>query len=280
MIFGPQPSQRIFRWDSCWNSRRGRRRSPLAPIERTLNDSVVEFGVSGMLRNSDLIMYDRTTETLWQQFTGKAIVGGMVGARLTAVPAPLVSYQQFRTAFPDGLVLSTDTDFAFASSYGINPYGGYDSGEPYASYFPADPDPRLPATERVVALELDDGVAYPFSFLREARVVNDTRGGREIVVVWTPGAASALDTRVIADARDVGAGAVFSRELDGRLLTFLPNPADEQTLRDEQTGSVWNIFGAAVAGELAGAHLTPVVHCDHFWFAWAAFFPNTALVQG
>ena len=172
---------------------------------------MVEFGVSGMLRNSDLIMYDRTTETLWQQFTGKAIVGGMVGARLTAVPAPLVSYQQFRAAFPDGLVLSTDT--GFGSSYGVNPYGGYDSGDPYTSYFPDDPDPRLRATERVVALELDDGVAYPFSFLREVRVVNDTRGGREIVVVWTPGAASALDTRVIADARDVGAGAVFSREL-------------------------------------------------------------------
>ena len=122
-------------------------------------------------------------------------------------------------------------------------------------------------------------IAYSFAYLARERVVQGTLGGEEIVIVWTPGTASALDTASIAEAQNVGATGVFRRELDGRLLHFAPNPDDEKTFIDQETRSVWDILGRAVKGELAGSALDVVVHGNHFWFAWAAFFPDTAFVR-
>ena len=89
-------------------------------FHRQLGAQTLDFAVSGLLRNSDLVMYDRNTETLWQQATGRAIIGSLVGARLEGVPATIVSFAQFREAFPDGLVMSRDTGWGRA--YGQNPY--------------------------------------------------------------------------------------------------------------------------------------------------------------
>ena len=94
-------------------------------FDRHLAGLTLEFGTSGLLRRSDLVMYDRTTETLWQQIGGAALVGDLVGARLQPLPASIVSWQQFRANFPDGLVLSRDT--GFVRDYGLNPYTGYDN---------------------------------------------------------------------------------------------------------------------------------------------------------
>ena len=247
-------------------------------FERVLEGQIVEFSVSGMLRNSDLVMWDRTTETLWQQLTGEALVGAMSGMTLDLLPAPIVSWGQFKQAFPQGLVLSRDT--GFTADYNLNVYEGYDSRGPYARFFGDETDPRLRANERVVAVDRnDDRVAYTFELLARERVLQDALGGEKIVVVWTPGTASALDGDAIAESRDVGATGVFRRELGGRRLSFAPNPDDEQTFVDRETRSVWDIFGRAVSGELAGAQLEAVVHGSHFWFAWAAFFPDTELVR-
>ena len=94
-------------------------------FDRRVGDQVFEFGVSGLLRNSDLIMYDRTTETLWQQFTGDGIIGELTGERLTFLPTSIVSFTDFREAFPDGQILSRDT--GLRGNYGSNPYAGYDT---------------------------------------------------------------------------------------------------------------------------------------------------------
>ena len=246
--------------------------------ERVLDGQTFEFGVSGLLRNSDLVMYDRTTESLWQQIGGKAIIGDMVGARLVAVPAPIVSLGQFRESFPEGIVLSRDT--GFVRRYGDNPYVGYDtSRRPFL--FSGQVDERLAALERVVTVELgSEHLAYAFGLLSAVGAFNDERAWRPVVVLWPPGTCSALDARDIAQARDVGATGVFRRELDDRILTFVPNNADpdRRTFLDEQTGSTWNIFGQAIAGELSGRSLPALVHANHFWFAWAAFQPDTVLI--
>ena len=76
----------------------------------------------------------------------------------------------------------------------------------------------------------------------------------------------------------MGSTGVFARDLNGRTLTFVPNPNDDQTFLDAETNSVWSLFGKAVGGELSGAQLTPIVHANHFWFAWAAFQPDTIVV--
>lgn len=241
-------------------------------FERELDGVVYEFGVSGVLRNSDLVMYDHQTETWWQQFTGEAIVGELTGALLNVVPSSIVSWGDFRATYPEAQVLSRDTGFAI--NYGFNPYVGYDSNEsPFL--FRGEFDPRLSPIERVVGVDLGgDAVAYPFSLLESERVIHDNVGGRDIVVFHQPGTASALDLSTIADARDVGAAAVYEPRAGGRSLTF---HATGGGFVDDKTGSTWNILGIATAGPLAGERLTPVVHGDHFWFAWAAFKPETAV---
>ena len=242
-----------------------------------MGGTTFDFGVSGTLRNSDLVMYDRQTESMWQQIGGTAIVGDMVGARLPVLPASIVSWGAFRAEYPDAIVLSRDT--GHARDYGRNPYAGYDSISNVPFLFRGVIDGQLSAFERVVTLDLSgEVVAYPFAFLEQERAVADLRGGREIVVFWTPGASSALDASAIDEGRDVGSTGVFERELDGQLLDFQPNPDDPSTFIDAQTQSVWNIFGRADSGPLAGAALTPVVHANHFWFAWAAFQPDTIIV--
>ncbi|MEX2159686.1 MAG: DUF3179 domain-containing protein [Dehalococcoidia bacterium] len=239
-------------------------------FERDVAGTVYDFGVSGLLRNSDLVMYDRQTESWWQQFTGEAIVGSLTGTVLDFVPASTVSFADFRAAHPAGMVLSRDTGFARA--YGTNPYVGYDeTTNPFL--FEGEADSRLPPAERVVAVELDgETVAYPFSALEERLVVEDTVGGTPIVVLFQPGTASALDASSIADSRDVGASGVFLPETDGRTLTFR---AEDGEILDDETGSTWDILGRAVDGPLEGTQLAPVIHGDHFWFAWAAFKPQT-----
>ena len=102
-------------------------------FDRRVDGRVLEFGVSGFLRNSDLIMYDRQTETWWQQFAGEAIVGELTGTRLEPIPARLESFAHFRERAPDGLVLVPAP--GMARGYGINPYERYDSrSHPYEFY--------------------------------------------------------------------------------------------------------------------------------------------------
>ncbi|MDE2967552.1 MAG: DUF3179 domain-containing protein [Chloroflexota bacterium] len=254
-------------------------------FESQIGDEVFKFGVSGLLRNSDLVMYDRNTESLWQQSSGRAIVGAMVGARLKYVPATVVTVGQLRSAYPDALVMSRET--GWDRPYGQNPYRGYDNpenGGPYSFFFDRDSiDERLPPAERVVSIEGPSGaaIAFAWSTLEQERVVHETFDGIDLAVFWTPGATSILDAGILRDGREVGTTAVFDSNLNGRALTFSVNPADEagQTFVDDQTGSVWDIFGRAVKGELTGSQLTRVIHSDHFWFAWQAFHPDTEVVS-
>lgn len=244
-------------------------------FERELNGRVHDFGVSGVLRNSDLVMYDRQTETWWQQFTGEAIVGELTGTLLDVVASSVVSWADFKATHPEGQVLSRDTGFPF--DYGFNPYVSYDSNEnPFL--FRGEPDDRLSPIERVVAVELnDEPVAYPFSLLDELSVVHDIVGGESIVVFHSSGTASALDANEVSQGRDIGASGVFRPEANGTVLTFR---ADGDNIVDNETNSVWNVLGTALQGPLAGTTLPPIVHGDHFWFAWAAFNPDTRIFEG
>ncbi len=245
-------------------------------FDRRFEDQVFEFGTSGLLRNSDLIMYDRTTETLWQQFTGEGIVGELAGEQLTFLPSTLVSFKDFSEAYPEGVVLSQNTGFDRA--YGRNPYAGYDSVEqPFL--FDGELDGRLPAMARVVTVSLDDAgvdVAYPVSTLAEVGVIYDNQEGQDLVVFHTFGTSSALGAETISIAEDVGATAVYDPNLNGQKLTF--SKVDEAIV-DAETGSTWNILGQAIDGPLTGETLTPIVHGDHFWFSWAAFKPDTIIYQ-
>ena len=242
-------------------------------FDATIDGQAHEFGTTGRLRNSDLVMYDRVTESWWQQFTGQALVGEYVGRQLDFVPSQVISFGDFAAEFPEGQVLQRPS---FNRSYGANPYASYDSTDGRPFLFTGELDTRLPATERVVGVELDGEVmAYPFSAVAEQSVVNDTLAGTPIAVMHKAGTASALDSRTINEGRDVGSVAVFRRKLDEQTLTFSANA--DGSFMDAETGSTWNILGEATAGELKGSQLERVLSFDHFWFAWSAFYPETGL---
>ena len=245
-------------------------------FDRRLDGVTYDFGTSGNLRSSDLVMWDRQTESWWQQLTGEAIVGELTGKVLTFLPAPIVSWEDFKAVNTDGKVLSRST--GFSRSYGRNPYIGYDKVDNPPFLLLDEPDGRLPPKERVVAVTIGDAdVAFPFSILERERVVNYSVNGRDLTVFFKPGTVSALDRSSIKESRDVGATGVFDPIVDRQKLSFR---TDGEDIVDNETGSVWNILGEAVEGPLTGKTLAPIVHANHFWFAWGAFKPDTKIYQG
>ena len=248
-------------------------------FERRLLGSAMRFRALDSLYRGGRLLWDSLTQSWWRQFTGEAIVGDYTGLRLQPRPSLLVSYAEFRRTFPQGRILGPNSrpDRDEESEYGATNYAGYDRGTEGPPFFDGVLDPRLPPTARVLALERnDEAVAFDFSHLADQRVVNDEVAGQPVVALWSPGALSVLDTPRIADARDVGAATVHGREVNGRLLTF---EFADGAFRDRETGSVWNLSGRAQSGSLAGAQLPLLVHGSPFWFAWAAFHPQTRLVR-
>ena len=245
-------------------------------FDRRLDGVVYDFGTSGKLRKSDLVMWDRQTESWWQQLTGEAIVGELAGKKLAFLPATIISWGDFKDASPSAKVLSQDT--GFSRNYGQNPYVGYDRADNPPFLFRGDLDGRLLPKERVAAVTVGDvDAAFPFSILAQEKVVNYNVGGRDLVVFFKPGTRSALDELLIGMSKEIGATGLFDAELDGRKLTFR---ADGDDFIDNETGSSWNILGEAIGGPLTGKKLTPLVHTNSFWFAVAAFKPETKIYQG
>ncbi|GAH38049.1 unnamed protein product, partial [marine sediment metagenome] len=129
-------------------------------FERTVDGEVLDFGTTGRLRFSNLIMYDRQTETWWQQASGEAIAGYLTGTQLAFLPASIISWEEFKSSFPDGTVLSRET--GFNRSYGRNPYTGYDNinNSPFLYRGPSTPG-ELPAVARVLTVDMGaEAVAY------------------------------------------------------------------------------------------------------------------------
>ena len=244
-------------------------------FDRRAAGRVLDFGTTGKLRFSDLVMYDRQTESWWQQAAGEAIVGTLTGTRLTPLPAQIVSWDTFKRTFAGGTVLSRRTGHRRA--YGQNPYAGYDSIDASPFLYRGPKDSRLRPMERVVTVSIGaDDVAYPFGTLERVHVVNDTAGGKAIAVFFGNGVTSALDQPSIAASREIGTAGAFNRTINGRTLTF---GWTGDRVVDRETRSTWNILGTAAAGRLKGARLTSVVHGQQFWFSWAVFRPKTRVYQ-
>jgi hypothetical protein len=154
----------------------------------------LEFGTTGKLRNSDLVMYDRQTESWWQQFLGEAIVGELTGRKLKMLPSRMESLAHFRERAPKGKLLVSHNIYR---SYGINPYVRYDSRNAPYPFFTGEMPDGVPAMMRVVVI---DGEAWTLPLLRAKGSVK--KG--DVEISWTAGQNSALDTRRISEGRDVG----------------------------------------------------------------------------
>jgi len=242
-------------------------------FDRRQGGRVLDFGTTGRLRKSDLVMYDRQTESWWQQFTGRAIIGELAGTVLTRIPASIVAFEDLGTTYPHAQVLSRKTGYSRA--YGKNPYRGYDSitDRPFLFFDPVDP--RLPPMERVLNVAAGGAQRlYPFSVLRKQPVINDQVGGVPVVVFSREGTLSVLDAGSIAGSRTVPSATAFRRDLGKQTLGF---ELSSGYITDRETGSRWNLLGVAVGGPLKGTRLHTVASGVHFAFAWLAFNPNSQI---
>jgi hypothetical protein len=246
-------------------------------FDRRVGGRTLRLGTTGKLRNSDLVMWDRQTQSWWQQFTGQALVGRLAGTTLRQLESEVLSWRQFKASYPHGTVLSRQT--GFDRPYGSNPYERYDANPAEQPFLYASrPDPRLPPKERVAAVfgAHGDTVVVPFSRLARKPVITGEVGGQPFVVLYQRGVASALDAGLIANRRDVGTAAAFDPRARSRALSF--TASERAGFTDAQTHSTWDITGRPVAGRLRGTQLAPLRHDEQFWFALAAFVPKAKLV--
>ena len=163
-------------------------------FDRRVAQGTLSFGVSGKLRNSDMIMYDRETESWWQQAIGEAIVGDLTGTELVSLPSWMESWETFATRNPDGLVMAEP---AFNRDYGTNPYVRYDSSNRPFLYSGEMPPHDIPALARVVRV---GDQAWPLTRLAAAGQLSE----QGVTLTWTAGQASALDSASIAAGKEVG----------------------------------------------------------------------------
>ena len=187
-------------------------------FDRRFKGTVLDFGTSGNLRNSDLVMWDRQTETWWQQFSGEGVIGEHAGELLTQIPATIAAWEDFAARHPDGTVLSQDT--GLDRPYGQQPYVGYDSID-QPPFFPVAnlDDDRLAPKERVALIDRPgDTVVVPFGALEAAGTIEVDVAGELLTVEWVGGVRSSLNGPSIGESEERGSARVTNTA--GELVTF------------------------------------------------------------
>jgi hypothetical protein len=232
--------------------------------DREVAGEVRTFGVSGLLWQSDLVMYDAESESLWSQLLATAIRGPLTGTELALRPSTMATWGEWRREHPKTQVLlpppESDTVKGFQTrDYDRNPYVGYDRSERVGIGYNTDVDGRLHPKAMVVGITAG-GVsrAYPLETVQQAGVVNDTVGGLPVVVAAT----------------SEGSLVAYERRVDGQTLTF---DRDGDALVGG--GSRWSLVtGTALGGPHEGTQLVRANDRSQlFWFAWADFHPGTEI---
>ena len=226
----------------------------------------VEFGVSGLIFNNNLLMYDRATDgetSLWPQMMRGARCGPRDGQALQMYPATEMRWDGWVRLHPETRVISGET--GFIRDYDVYPYGSYEGVNDERTLYPNFAfDRRRPPKERVLGIPFDDGggIAFPFGLLDAGgpRVVHEVADGEPVVVFWSSEAQAAL---------------AFWSSLDGQPLTF---EVRDGRYVDVESGTKWGFDGLGLSGAMAGRRL-PQIHEAYvaFWFAWATFTVDSEL---
>jgi hypothetical protein len=232
---------------------------------RSRDGAMLTFGTSGKLVNSNLLMYDRQTDSQWPQILGIAIDGKNKGTVLDEIPLAWTHWSRWRRRHPDTLVLSTDT--GYFRSYGKDPYGSYDkSGSYYNSGGPLFPvmakDDRFGPKQVVIGIKVNGKqMVLHKQPLRVKKLINTSLGGVPLVAFYDS---------------DLDFVRVFIRQINGKATNF---GFEKDRIVDELTGSVWIADGRSVEGKMSGSQLKLRTAYDVMWFAWYAFFPETQVVS-
>ena len=225
-------------------------------FERIIDKQEVEFGTSGKLYNSNLLMYDRYTESYWSQALGIAVKGELTGYELNLVPFDVITWGDWKQLHPDTKVLTTDT--GHIRSYATDPYGNYYT-EPRIMFPVEYSDDRLHPKEIIIGFNLDDVYkAYKQNDIESEIIINDSIG----------------DTPVLLVSLFSENSRAFVRTVDDTMLDFV---FKDGQIFDSQTQSEWNYDGLSISGKYKGMQLERLPIQPGFWFEWIAFHPQTLL---
>jgi hypothetical protein len=217
------------------------------------------MGNTSALFESDMVMFDHQTGSYWNQVSGEAIVGPLTGQRLSILPSQMTTWDAWKALHPGTLVLAEET--GYERNYRRDPFVDYGQGLNAGGrfFFPVSEkgrDPRLDPGDIVLGLEIDgEHRAYPLTLLGDA-VIQDTLGQTAVVIF---------------SQADGPGGAAYSPHLNGRGLSFV---LEGGLIQDRETGSIWNLAGQAIDGELAGVQLRPLPSRSTLWFSLVANFPE------
>ena len=227
-------------------------------FERIINGQEVEFGTSGKLYNSNLLMYDRFTESYWSQALGMAVKGELSGHQLNLIPFDVITWGDWKILHPDTLVLTTDT--GHIRSYATDPYGNYYT-EPRIMFPVEHRDDRMHPKEIIIGFNQDDTYkAYKQNDIESSVIINDSVGDIPVMLV----------SLFSENSR------IFDRTVNDKVLDFAYSNGK---IFDTLTNSEWNYDGLAISGQYKGEQLQRMPINPGFWFEWVAFHPET-LVYG
>lgn len=232
-------------------------RSGLA-FDAVVNGERFEFGTSGKLWNSDLVMYDRKTSSYWSQIQGKAIVGELSGMTLKMLSLELAKWNDWKRVHPNTLVLSREFECSRYNlfckrDYTYNPYQSFESDPNSAGIGVNFVDRRLNAKAIIYGVVIGNTIkAYEENAVKEASLLNDVVANEPVLVLWD----DSLSTVKI-----------FNRTLDGERIDF----AFDGAIKDSR-GNAWS-------RETIESTLERIPTFGHYWFAWVAFYPQTDLYK-
>lgn len=225
---------------------------------RDVQNQTLEFGVSGKLWNANLIMYDRQTETYWSQVQGEAVVGPLTPTELELVHGELTNWSGWKAKHPDTRVLSRETGIYPKSTYGSNPYRGYESRES-VGFGVGNVDDRLSSKELVYGINVgEEAKAYIEGDIKRENLIQDDVNGVPVLVL---------------EDQESGGIKIFTREIDGSTLEFRL----ENGKMLDSDGNEWSFDGESLEGEYSGESFDRLNSHGFFWFAWSEFHPDTEI---
>ncbi|GAB1855169.1 DUF3179 domain-containing protein [Flavobacteriaceae bacterium MHTCC 0001] len=224
--------------------------------ESKSNNSRTTFGVSGLLYNANLILYDRNTDSNWSQLLLECVNGQLSGDKPKLYSVIETNWKTWKTLYPNSQVLNTQT--GFSRTYGTSPYGDYAVNNSRFIFRPSITNSALPNKQRVYAIIEDEkSKVYQFSGFENGNIIRDTFGGTNYL---------------IAGNESIMNG--FKLEGDLANLTFEYSFSSTEAFFSDNEGNQWSIFGNAISGPRQGTALTPAKSVMSYWFAIAAFYPN------
>ncbi|NQY21829.1 MAG: DUF3179 domain-containing protein [Campylobacteraceae bacterium] len=242
---------------------------------RIINKKEYTFGTSGLLRYSDLVMFDRESESLWQQFSGEAIIGDKTGITLNSIDSSIISFKDIYSQYPNTKILSKNT--GFYRSYGNNPYIGYDDINSSPFLLKNKSDSRLLPMRRVTTLEINNkSIVYSHEIFKNKNLINDVFENNNIVVFYKKNLLSVLDKKDISESKLIASTKVYNRKIGQIILRFYYK---DGFYYDKQTNSKWNFFGKALAGKYKNTQMLEFSSGNHFWFSYSIFKKNILIYK-